>query len=356
MEVTLARWLPGDVPFARRRPLQPKEAGAQFLPCRRCKRGHGNAHLAIPDLPRRIDPRLHGEPAIPRGTTIRLRVRPIDLQIHPLPLRRHLKLAIPLDMLWVGTKKSLRYIPTPELLRLRGYHRVRLQIQLFIRTRKQQVQIPRGPARSNFRSWHRHGLAQITLRCVHRGNASPLPGIRVGGQVKIAVRSLTLQDRHIRRQIHHRIARQLRHREFSRATNRGEVLQRTLWLPQRMVAAQLKAAQHPHPRTVHIAIRIIQKMNSRQPGALFQMPNHDIGPIDAQQPLLIAQTRPDAGSKRSRILRRFPGILRRAQLHGHCRSWPALSQRARDQIAANQQLQHLARLRRPIILHAHLHC
>src|ERR1035437_1987538 len=72
-----------------------------------------NAHLAIPDLVLRIDAAFDHVARVPGHPRLGLRVVAIDLQIHPLTLRRYLEFLVPGDVLEVASDEGFGNIPLP---------------------------------------------------------------------------------------------------------------------------------------------------------------------------------------------------------------------------------------------------
>ena len=89
---------------------------------------------------------------VPGPTIFVMRLRQVDIQIDPLPLRRHFELPVSADVLEVGTNKHLGEVPIPELVRFRRSTGRGFKIQFFVRTDKQEVQILFCPARADFRA------------------------------------------------------------------------------------------------------------------------------------------------------------------------------------------------------------
>jgi len=100
----------------------------------------------------RVDASCYDKAGVPGPTIFVMRLRQVDIQIDPLPLRRHFELPVSTDVLEVGTNKHLGEVPIPELVRFRRSTGRGFKIQFFVRTDKQEVQILFCPARADFRA------------------------------------------------------------------------------------------------------------------------------------------------------------------------------------------------------------
>src|SRR5207245_8527168 len=98
----------------RGRSLAAKQIDSELFPnCRRAplQGGEWHAHGSVPNLRCRVDASRYDKTRVPGPAKFVMRLRQVDIQIDPLPLRRHFELPVSPDVLEVGTNKQFGYVP-----------------------------------------------------------------------------------------------------------------------------------------------------------------------------------------------------------------------------------------------------
>src|ERR1700683_4492496 len=84
---------------------------------------------------------------------------PVDVEVHPLALRRYLEFFVAADVLKIRSDENLGYVPIPELIRFQGGRGIWLQVQRLVMTDIQKIQIRTRPAGTNLGAMRGLGLA-----------------------------------------------------------------------------------------------------------------------------------------------------------------------------------------------------
>jgi len=121
-----------------------------------------------------------------------VRLVEIDSEVDPFALRGDLKFFVTPNVAEVATNESLCHIPVPKLVRFSRGTWIGFEIELFVRTDKQDVKIPLRPTRSNFRPILGVTLAVSVLVHVNRQRAAPKRrvNIRVKRRIRIGPNAL----------------------------------------------------------------------------------------------------------------------------------------------------------------------
>src|SRR6185436_11636958 len=104
-----------------------------------------------------------------------------------------------LDVREVRADERLRDVPVPELVGLRGGGRIRMEVQLFVGTDEEQIQVLRRPARADLGAVAGHDGAETVVIGDHARHALPGRRRRVGGQREVGLRAPALDDARVLR-------------------------------------------------------------------------------------------------------------------------------------------------------------
>src|ERR1700734_3042218 len=168
--------LPGYLVNMLRRSLAAEQVYAQGVSGRRSPRidrCHRDSHGGVPDLLLPIDPGGRFESRVPRPARLVMRIVQIHIQVDPFALRRNFEFLVMLYIREVGTDKYFRYVPVPKLVGFLVSIRFRFNVQFFVRTSKQKVQVILRPARANFRAISRDRLSKRVFFHEDRTGGAP---------------------------------------------------------------------------------------------------------------------------------------------------------------------------------------